>query len=686
MERSPLSRTYLVFNVTVATVGLGLLVWATLRFGLLVGRGPSGLSSLWADLRFLGPIPVIFLLLFFAARFFKIDIPPNITLSLVLAMQLAAIILMGPVLTAWAAGLAYLGEAGLALYRREVRVPRSLFVSIILFNLGMESLMTLAGGLAYHAAGGVFTPFSFVLSTGSLLRFLAMFVAFKVVNEILMAAGTWFRGNPLARYFEGSRTVLLTETATLPFALLLVEIYTELPQGSLVLFVALFILAGRLVQRLDQTRRDLERAIEDLRKRNKELNALLEVGRAISADIEQKSLLETIHRQCSEILDTSFFFIALYEEGVEELDIAFQIIEGKRQEPRKLRFGEGLTSYVIQRKEHLLIRDIDEEGESVPVSPVSLGDYPTRSWLGMPMTARGEVVGVIALQNRRPGAFDEEDVRLLSGIASQAAISVKNARLHREAIDRILIEQENLELIRLNQKKSEFVNMVAHEFQSPLTTVIGFSNLMREPGRAEQPLREVHKYLDLIHSEARRLSRMVEELLNLSRIRSGKLSLTMQDFDMCALLQETVVAFSLQAEEREQTLETNCQGPCPTWGDSNYIRHVVANLLSNAIKYNPLGASIVIGTTFDGQGHLQVTVRDDGPGIPPEKLERIFEEFFRAENRSTDSPKGIGLGLAITKGIVEAHGGRIWAESEPGRGTAFHFTVPPAGTQHQAVS
>ena len=241
-------------------------------------------------------------------------------------------------------------------------------------------------------------------------------------------------------------------------------------------------------------------------------------------------------------------------------------------------------------------------------------------------------------------------------------------------------------IILLNQKKSEFVNMVAHEFQSPLTTVIGFSNLMREEGRAEQPLRNVHKYLDLIHSESRRLSHMVEELLNLSRIRSGKLSLTMQQFDMCALLHETVVSFSLQAQEKEQSLVAACEGPCPVHGDSNYIRQVVGNLLSNAIKYNPAGAEIRLETASDNDGHIQVTVRDNGPGIPEDKLERIFEEFYRADDPTLRDPaaKGTGLGLAITRGIVEAHGGRIWAESAEGKGTAFHFTIAARERQEAA--
>ena len=175
---------------------------------------------------------------------------------------------------------------------------------------------------------------------------------------------------------------------------------------------------------------------------------------------------------------------------------------------------------------------------------------------------------------------------------------------------------------------------------------------------------------------------MVEELLSLSRIRSGRLSLTLQDFDVNSVIIETVTAFSPQIEEREQRVTTAFPSPrLQVHGDSNFIRQVVGNLLSNAIKYSPRGASIALETAPQ-EGVAVVTVRDSGPGIPGDKIDRIFEEFYRSDDPAVSKTKGIGLGLAITRGIVEAHGGRIWCESEPGRGTAFHFTIPltPVGS------
>ena len=158
--------------------------------------------------------------------------------------------------------------------------------------------------------------------------------------------------------------------------------------------------------------------------------------------------------------------------------------------------------------------------------------------------------------------------------------------------------------------------------------------------------------------------------VHLSDPAGGRRILTMQEFDMCALLQETVVSFSLQAEDREQKLEASCQGPCPAWGDSNYIRHVVANLLSNAIKYNPPGASIVIGTSFDGNGHLQVTVRDDGPGIPPQDRKRVFDMFFSTR------PGGTGLGLFLAKTAIDGMHGSIRIVDTPSGGSCVRITLP----------
>lgn len=673
--REPLGRASRTFNFAVGAAGLLLLLAATLPWA----RAPESRASLALHLTFLA--------LFVLARLLRFELSLNITASLVVPMQLAAIVLLGPVATAWLALPAFFAEV---LKERALSgltgVRRRAMLGIIAFNIGMEALVTLAAGAAWQA----FAPHDALHSVpADLLALGATFVVFKLVNEALMCAGHWLRGVSVREYAEGARSTLLIETLTLPLAALLVLIHQGTDRITFYLFLVGTLLAAAAVRGLTIARRDLSVANADLSRRVREIETLSEIGRAISADIEFESLLATIYRRCADILVANHFFIALYNEGSDRLRIALEMIRGESHEPKDIPLGEGLTSHVILSRQPLLVHDLLAERERLPAAPLLVDDRPNRSWLGVPMIARGEVVGAIVLQEREPNAYDENDVRVLSAIAAQAAISVKNARLHQEALHALRVEAENRELRRLNDKKSDFVNMVAHQFRTPLTTVIGYANLLVERvNRAESgPVADMPRFLGMVHAESRRLSDMVEELLNLSRIRSGRFPLTRQRFDLGQLVRETLASHQLLAERRRHVLrfEPAPEGPLDVPGDSNLIRQVVGNMVANALQYAPDGTAIVARTRRVGREAV-VEVEDEGPGVPPGDLERIFDEFYRAPGRTADVP-GTGLGLSICRGIVEAHGGRTWAERR-GPGTAFCFTLPldPAENEVSAAA
>ena len=247
------------------------------------------------------------------------------------------------------------------------------------------------------------------------------------------------------------------------------------------------------------------------------------------------------------------------------------------------------------------------------------------------------------------------------------------------------MEEENRQLKLLNAKKSEFVNMVAHQFRTPLTAVIGYADLLvqriqRHGGDSGIP--DLERHLKTVHGESKRLADMVEELLNLSRIRSGRLPLTLQRFDLTRLARETLASHQLLADTRD--LDVQVDGPAEPVnvpGDSNYIRQAFANVLANALKYAPTGSTVNVRVRLSGDEAI-LEVQDIGPGVPEADLDRVFDEFYRAGG-STAAKPGSGLGLSICRGIIEAHSGRTWAERR-GSGTLFSIGLPLSDPGFQA--
>jgi len=254
----------------------------------------------------------------------------------------------------------------------------------------------------------------------------------------------------------------------------------------------------------------------------------------------------------------------------------------------------------------------------------------------------------------------------------------------------------------VNQRKNEFVNMVAHQLQAPLTAIIGFSDLVR---RTPLP-QEASEHLQLIHRESRRLSELVEQLLSLSRIRSGRIAPVLRRVDLNAIAREVVDSQVLLIRERAVVIDVGLepQGLLVD-ADPALLHQVVANLVNNAIKYSPVRSTVAIrterrlpGVVVGGAGTAGIagvatgavgatgpdgslavlSVRDSGPGVLAEDSERIFEEFYRASRPETQQVKGSGLGLTIAREIVQIHGGLIGVSSAPAGGSVFYFSLPAA--------
>lgn len=239
-------------------------------------------------------------------------------------------------------------------------------------------------------------------------------------------------------------------------------------------------------------------------------------------------------------------------------------------------------------------------------------------------------------------------------------------------------EQERALIERLRQfdrTKSEFISMLAHELKGPMTAISGFGQILEAQWEELDEERRTH-ILGIVNKEIGRLARLVDDLLDLSRMESGALRYEMGPVSIKDLVRTVLSVHTSLSRRHEITLDLPDALP-PVQADGDRIRQVLMNLLTNALRHSPEGTVITVSARAVEDKWVQVSVADHGIGMKPEDLEHIFTKFVILDKPSW-VPKGTGLGLYITKGIVEAHGGRIWVESEVGAGSTFHFTLESA--------
>lgn len=296
--------------------------------------------------------------------------------------------------------------------------------------------------------------------------------------------------------------------------------------------------------------------------------------------------------------------------------------------------------------------------------------WSIHSLMVLPLVIEDRCIGVMRVGSRRKDAFTAEHLSLVSVIAEEAAILVETALLNRR------LSQTAEQLATLNRMKDEFVSTVSHEFKTPLTTITGFLTVMLE-GDTGQLNPQQMKFLSIAKAAAKRLSGLVSDLLDLSRLEGGA-KMELRPLDLGKMVAQSVENHQPAAAEAGKTL--SCEAPvreCKALADERWIGLVVDNLVSNAIKFTNAGGRIRVKLQDKGE-FLMVSVSDDGIGIPPQDHPKLFERFYRASNRAEVNAPGTGLGLSIAREVVSKHGGKIWFESALGKGSTFHFVLPAA--------
>jgi signal transduction histidine kinase len=426
------------------------------------------------------------------------------------------------------------------------------------------------------------------------------------------------------------------------------------------------------VRLVEAVARELRVAIETARLfqarqgENERLIALQRAAATLAARTDPHEVFDMILRSAVQLLGEGSASLYTWDEESGLLRLAENFDAGGRMpDDAALRPGQGVIGRVFESRQPLIVNDYQSwDGRTAIGQSTGL-----HACLAVPLLRSGRMLGALGIRSYEPTvAYTEDDARMLGLFGDQVAAALTTV----EAFGRQRHAVEQLE--RLNRAKSEFVSIVSHEFRTPLTGIQGFSEMMRDE---ELTLDEMREYAGDINKDAQRLNRMINEMLDLDRMESGRMTLHPERLDLNSIVSDTADRVRPNAPNHTLTLELQPDLPqIPV--DRDRMTQVASNLLNNAVKYSPTGGRITLSTRADGE-ELHFDVRDEGLGIPPDALETIFERYSRIDSQATKNIQGTGLGLPIVRQIVQLHGGRVWAESELGRGSVFHVVLPLAG-------
>jgi signal transduction histidine kinase len=416
----------------------------------------------------------------------------------------------------------------------------------------------------------------------------------------------------------------------------------------------------RLLNELRASTAELARSVEELR-------ALGVVSQAVNSTLDLQTVLDTIVAKAAQLSGTEAGVIYVYDEAKEEFE---------------LRATYGMTAEMIAviSTHHADFSEAVRNATRTRV-PDQLADLqPTsranalvmglgyRARLVVPLLAADKIVGALVVRRKAPGEFAASTVELLQTFAAQSVLAIQNARLFSE------IGEKSHQLAIASQHKSQFLANMSHELRTPLNAILGYTELVLDDLYGEVP-EKMRNVLTRVQTNGKHLLGLINDVLDLSKIEAGQLTLSLGDYSVSEMVQSVIVAVEPLATEKKLALKSEMSPDLPpARGDERRIAQVLLNLVGNAIKFTDVGEVAVKASATNGS--LTIAVRDTGPGIPEADQAKIFEEFQQADTSVTKKKGGTGLGLSIAKRIIEMHGGQISVASKPGEGATFSITMP----------
>jgi signal transduction histidine kinase len=421
---------------------------------------------------------------------------------------------------------------------------------------------------------------------------------------------------------------------------------------------------------------DRDRARAEAEAAHADVGALNKVGTALASELDLKKIVQTVTDAATNLTGAQFgaFFYNVVDKQGERLTLytlsgapreAFEGFGHPRPTPV---FAPTFYGTAIVRSD-----DITKDpryGQMAPFHGLPPGHLPVRSYLGVPVGSRtGAVIGSLFFGHADVAIFDERAERLASGIANWAAIAMDNARLY-EAERKARDEAEHA-----NKAKSEFLAAMSHELRTPLNAIGGYTDLL--VGEVRGPINDVQRGdLERIKRNQHHLLSLINDILNFAKLEAGRVQFEPVDISINDTLGELESLVAPQLEEKQLRYDYQCSDRSYTaYTDPDRLQQILLNLLSNAIKFTPPGGMISV-TCAPRAARMQIQVTDTGVGIPPDKLETIFEPFVQLARGQTAGVVGTGLGLSISRDLARAMGAELTAVSKLDQGSTFTLSLP----------
>ncbi|MGB3006319.1 MAG: GAF domain-containing protein, partial [Chitinophagaceae bacterium] len=423
----------------------------------------------------------------------------------------------------------------------------------------------------------------------------------------------------------------------------------------------------------------------EAKQRASELTTVNSISKALASQLNPQELIKLVGDQLRDLFSANIVYLAFLDQPTNTINFPYQF--GDDMSPMQL--GEGLTSKIILTGQPLLInKDISELREQLGVQAIGI---PAASYLGVPIPVGDEIIGVLSVQStEQENRFNESDQRLLSTIAASVGVALRNAKLFEE-VQQAKMEAEAASKIaeNANAAKSAFLSTVSHELRTPLTSVLGFAKIIRKrldekifpivdktDPKTEKTIKQINENLKVVISEGERLTHLINDVLDLAKIEAGKMEWNVENVSMSEVAERAIAATSSLFDQKNLKLIKQIDADLPEIsGDRDKLIQVIINLISNSVKFTDSGS--VSCRLYQEKDEVIVSISDTGIGIALEDHAAVFEQFKQVGGDTlTDKPKGTGLGLPICKEIIEHHGGRIWLESEAGKGSIFSFALP----------
>ncbi|HSA62078.1 MAG TPA: ATP-binding protein [Nitrospiraceae bacterium] len=426
----------------------------------------------------------------------------------------------------------------------------------------------------------------------------------------------------------------------------------------------------------------------ELRRKVSQLTALHRAGLLFGSTFERDTLLQQVLETLTRDLRYDRAMVSVFDparsliEHVRVIGVAPEVQAFAQSCRIPVTDRESPEGTVVLLGRPLLIDDIRSVWRDLhPLNQQLVEMSRTKALIVVPLKTKDRILGTLTVDRTDQQSLTQDDLELMTTVASQVAIALDNASAYQQIEEwnaglELKVRERTAALEQADRLRSQFLSHVSHELKTPLTSIKGFlQNLL---DGLTGPLNDKqHQYLTRMLHNSDRLIRMIDDLLDRTRIETGRLELQPADVDLELCVTDAMEQLRPLAHAKRQTLDVCCpEARVLVWADRDRLIQVMVNLIQNAVKFTPEDGRITVTIEPPTRRMATILVRDTGPGIPPECVEKIFDPFFRVQEEKRSGPKGLGLGLAIVKNLVELQGGAVTARNHPDGGAELCFTVP----------